>query len=413
MKADIDRLMRQRQLDGLWISGSVGDNPALDYFVGSAHLSHINILKKVGEPPVLYHRLMERDEASATGLETVLVSQSEVVESLEQAGGDDFTAIALRLQHAFKQQEISGRIAAYGQKEVGQTLAIVRKLEELMPASQFVNDSGADGTLRQARLTKDDDELEQMRRIGQITIEVVDLIARYLQSRPVEEGVLLDDEGQPVTVGQIKRKIHLLLAERGAESPSGPIFAPGRQGAIGHSTGLADQVLRLGVPIVFDIYPRMMAGGYFFDFTRTWCLGYAPEEVIELHQQVSQVYHDIFPKLTPGTMPMEVQIEVCQKFEAMGHPTLLSSPDTQSGYFHGLAHGLGLAIHEAPVFRNHDGPSNLPLAPRMVITHEPGLYYPERGMGVRIEDALVIQEEGPPQVLVDYPHDLVLPMEAG
>ena len=91
----------------------------------------------------------------------------------------------------------------------------------------------------------------------------------------------------------------------------------------------------------------------------------------------------------------------------------MSDPDTQSGYFHGLAHGLGLAIHEAPVFRHYDNPSNLPLRAGMVITHEPGLYYPDRSTGVRLEDPLLIQAEGPPERLVDYPHDLVLPMNDG
>lgn len=412
MKQDLDRLMQQRGLDGLWITGEVGDNPALSYFVGQAHLTQADIIKKRGQPAVLYHGAMEREEAEATGLKTSLVSAESIIKSLEQADGDEFVAKAHRLQAAFEQQGLSGRIAAHGVYDVGQMLAIMRELERLMPQCEFINDSGPDGAIRQARLTKDDHELGLMRQIGQITVEVVAQIADYLQHRPVIDEVLHDDDSQPLTVAAVKRRIHLLLAERGAESPSGPIFAPGRQGAIGHSTGLPDQVIRLGVPIVFDIYPRTIGGGYYFDFTRTWCLGYAPEEVLTLHQQVLEVYHKIRTKLVAGANPMDLQKATCDLFEAMGHPTLRSDPNTQAGFFHGLAHGLGLAIHESPIFRHYDDPANLPLEPRMVITHEPGLYYPDKQMGVRLEDALVIQESGPPEALAEYPHELVLPMKS-
>ncbi len=411
MKSDIDQFMAERELDGLWITGGSGDNPALDYLVGRAHLTHANILKKRGEPAVLYHGAMERDEAESTGLNTSLVSQSEVMASLEEAQGDEFVATAIRIKNAMLAQGFSGRIAVYGQQEIGRTLGILRTLEDLLPGCQLVNDSGPSGALQTARLTKDQSEINQIRQIGQITVEVVDQIADYLQTRQVSDEILLDEAGDPLTVEKVKNKIHLLLAERGAESPSGPIFAPGREGAIGHSVGRPEQQIRLGVPIVFDIFPRLQGGGYYFDFTRTWCLGYSPSAVSELHQQVLTVYQQIFELLITGASPQTIQRKTCQLFEEMGHPTVMSDPDTQSGYFHGLAHGLGLAIHEAPVFRHYDNPSDLPLQAGMVITHEPGLYYPERSMGVRLEDPLVIQAEGPPEVLVEYPHDLVLPMK--
>jgi Xaa-Pro aminopeptidase len=412
MKSDIDRLMQERDLDGLWITGSSGGNPALDYFTGSAHLSEVNIIKKRGDPPVLYHNALERDEAATTGLNTSLVTKSQVIESLQDAGGDDFDAIAYRLHQALESQGVSGRIAIHGHWEVGRMLQVVRKLEALMPGSQFVTDSGPQGALRQARLTKDNEEISRIRQIGQITLVVMDGIAQYLQSRPVVDEVLQDDDGQPLRVGVVKKMIHLMLAERGAEAPTGPIFAPGREGAIGHSVGRTDQVIKLGVPIVFDLYPRHRDGGYYFDFTRTWCLGYAPPEVRELYEDVLQIYQQNFGSMRAGASPQDIQIETCRLFEEQGHPTVMSEPDSQSGYFHALAHGLGLAIHEAPVFRHYDNPSNIPLEPGMVITYEPGLYYPERNMGVRLEDPVLILPEGPPQLLLEYPYDLVLPMSS-
>ena len=60
---------------------------------------------------------------------------------------------------------------------------------------------------------------------------------------------------------------------------------------------------------------------------------------------------------------------------------------------HGLGHGVGLAVHEAP--RLGGPPSNTQtLEPGMVITVEPGLYYPSRGLGVRIEDLVLVRADG-------------------
>jgi Xaa-Pro aminopeptidase len=69
---------------------------------------------------------------------------------------------------------------------------------------------------------------------------------------------------------------------------------------------------------------------------------------------------------------------------------------------------VGLAIHEAPWLSMPLEPPDL-LQPGHVVTIEPGLYYPERGLGVRLEDTVWIGREGP-EVLAPYPMDLVLPM---
>ena len=93
------------------------------------------------------------------------------------------------------------------------------------------------------------------------------------------EDMLIGRDGEPVTIGQVKGLINLWLAERGAENPEGTIFAIGRDAAVPHSSGNPSDILRLGQTIVFDIYPCEAGGGYFYDFTRTWCLGYAPDDV--------------------------------------------------------------------------------------------------------------------------------------
>jgi Xaa-Pro aminopeptidase len=72
---------------------------------------------------------------------------------------------------------------------------------------------------------------------------------------------------------------------------------------------------------------------------------------------------------------------------------------------HGLGHGVGLSVHEAP--RLGGPPSNTQLfEPGMVVTVEPGLYYPSRDMGVRIEDLVVIGPDGKVENLTPVPYEL-------
>ena len=128
MKSDIDRLMKERDLDGLWITGSPGDNPSMDYFIGDAHITKADVIKKRGQAAVLYHAPMEREEAEATGLITELETPSRLMADLEEAQGDEFSADAMRIQRNLEAQGISGRVAVYGRWEAGRTLAVVRHL---------------------------------------------------------------------------------------------------------------------------------------------------------------------------------------------------------------------------------------------------------------------------------------------
>ena len=73
-----------------------------------------------------------------------------------------------------------------------------------------------------------------------------------------------------------------------------------------------------------------------------------------------------------------------------------------------MGHGLGLDVHERPWFGKFEEDK---LAAGSVVTIEPGLYYPEKGMGCRLEDTVWVRPDGEMEILVDYPYDFVLPME--
>jgi len=158
-----------------------------------------------------------------------------------------------------------------------------------------------------------------------------------------------------------------------------------------------------------DIFPCEAGGGYFYDFTRTWTLGYAPDEVLKLYEDVKSTYDILQRELAVNALFGKYQARTCELFEAKGHPTVMTNPLTEEGYVHSLGHGVGLNIHERPAAGR--GTERDMLVPGSVVTVEPGLYYPDRGMGVRIEDTVYFKEDGTFEVFAPYPYDFVLPMK--
>jgi Xaa-Pro aminopeptidase len=411
MKQDLDALMEARRLDALLVTGPAHHNPDMYYFTGDVHLSNGDLLVKRGGKPVLFHHPMERDEAARTGMQTRLHDPAEYLRLLKEENGDSALASARRYQQMLVEIGFNrGRLGIYGRVSVGPAYAVFRALQALMPDVEIFGETG-DSVIIKARATKDADEIERIRRMGQVTTTVVGRVADFLTSHRARGGVLVDSSGQPVTIGQVKRRINLWLAELGADNPEGTIFAIGRDAGVPHSAGNDADLLHLGRSIVFDIFPCEAGGGYFYDFTRTWCLGYAPDEVQELYDNVAFAYRTIMGELAVGERCYTYQKRTCELFEALGHPTIQSNPQTQEGYVHGLGHGLGLAVHEAPWFGVTSTEADR-LDPGVVVTIEPGLYYPERGLGCRLEDTVWVRPDGQLEVLAAYPHDLVLPVPA-
>src|SRR5581483_8276053 len=93
-------------------------------------------------------------------------------------------------------------------------------------------------------------------------------------------------------------------------------------------------------------------------------------------------------------MPAQAyQSLVCDFFEGRGYTTTRWNPETLKGYVHRLGHGVGLDVQEKPFFGlTPTNPANVEVGD--VVTIEPGLYFPDREIGVRIEDTLVVREDG-------------------
>ncbi len=410
MRTDLDRLMKENNIDALLVNGAAQHNPYMAYLTGIAHITRADLIKKRGEPAILFHNPMERDEALRSGLKTQSYAKYPWEEMLKEAGGDSLVATTLRYQRMFRDLEISsGRIALYGRAELSKSYGVFSRLQRAMPDLDFVT-SDEDDVLSLAMATKDEEEIQRMRRMGRITMAVVDEIADFLTSHKVEDNTLIKTDGEALKIADVKRRINRLLIEHDEENPEDTIFAIGRDAGVPHSSGNPEDTVRLGETIVFDIFPCEYGGGFYHDFTRTWCLGFAPEKAEVLYEQVRTVFDKLVANLKLNQPFSRYQRMACEHFEQMGHPTLLNDPTTESGYVHSIGHGVGLHIHERPFSHPGDSSANN-LKAGTVITIEPGLYYPEQNVGVRLENTVVALADGRFESLADYPMHLVLPMK--
>jgi Xaa-Pro aminopeptidase len=402
MKSDLDLLMQARRLDALLVLGNAEHNPPMYYFLGGGHVGGAALIKKRGEEPILFCQSMEREEAARSGLK-VLTREYKPVDDLAKD----------TIKDLFIQANITqGRVGLYGQTNASAVVALVSNLASLLPGLTLVGEPNDDNIFLHAMETKSEDEVARIRKMGRITIEVVGLVAEYLTGCEVgADEVLLEGDGKPLTVGDMQSRIRLWLAERDAELPDGFIFSVGRDAGVPHSTGNPEDLIRLGQTIIFDIYPAETGGGYFYDFTRTWSLGYATPEAQKLYDEVHSIYRKVVENLDMNAIFKGYQKMVCDEFYRNGHQTPMHTPGVpENGYVHSLGHGLGLNIHERPWSRHTSSDDNL-LKPGVTFTIEPGLYYPDKGMGARIEDSYWMRPDGTVERLADYPYDFVLKMK--
>ncbi len=410
MKNDIDQLMEQKNIDAMLVVGSARHNSAMVYFTGVVHASDALLIKKRGESAVLIHNSMERDEAARSGLETKSFDDYELEKYLTEFDGNIPKALAHRMRDILNDFQVSGRVSLYGKSDVGVFYGLLNETQSILDSIEFVSETRFDSVLMQARITKDEEEVARIRKVGEITVSTVEDVAGFLKSHKVKDGVLVNRQDEVLTIGEVKRRINLWLTMRGVENPEGTIFAIGSDAGVPHNEGLDHQPVEIGKTIVFDIFPCEVGGGYFFDFTRTWCLGYAPDEVQKVYDDVLDVYNKVYDAIEPNRLCSDFQELTCDLFEAKGHPTVKSDRKTLNGYVHSLAHGIGLDVHEGPNFYKRDTNKSI-LLPGSVITVEPGLYYPEKGMGVRLEDTVWVRPDGTLETLAEYSKDLVLEIE--
>jgi Xaa-Pro aminopeptidase len=240
------------------------------------------------------------------------------------------------------------------------------------------------------RRSKTATEVAGLRRAQRACEAALD-VARELLRRVADE---------PVTCERIKQEIERVFSAHGVAADEF-IVSHGAQTAIGHELGSGP--IEPGEAVVIDLFPRDRETGVYSDMTRTYVVGEVPDELREYHRLCKEALELAAAAVRPAANGRDLMQLVCDLFAANGYPTPLTKEPGQvleSGFIHGLGHGVGLEVHERPwISRSGDD-----FVPGDVITLEPGLYRAGFG-GVRLEDILLVTDDGA-EVVTQYPYDL-------
>jgi Xaa-Pro aminopeptidase len=396
MTAERLATLRRDDLAGVLVVASSGRDPDLAPFVAGARLGRSLLVVPARRDPALgYFTPMEREEAAVAGLRLLTPELLEVQRATRESATEG-QALAWILGRALLAAGIDpGKLALAGSLGAGWLVEATRSLEA--DGWSFV--SGHE-LLRRARKSKSDDEVAAIAAVARATAGAIRSLAGGLAAAVEAEGELWLG-GSPLTVGRLRCELAVELARAGFDQPEGCIVAPAEEGAVPHTSGAPERRVRSGQSLVVDVFPR---GRLFADCTRTFCVGSPPEALRLAHGEVREALSAARSATRSGAVGWDLQRMVCERFAAAGYATPIGSPGSVTGYVHGLGHGVGFELHELPSFRENAGDTGV-LEVGDVLTLEPGLYDPQAGYGVRLEDTLVVRGEGV-ECLTVLPYEL-------
>jgi len=165
-----------------------------------------------------------------------------------------------------------------------------------------------------------------------------------------------------------------------------PIVAAGENAVTLHYGKNQDKLVP-GQFVLMDIGARV--DNYAADISRTYAYGEITDRQRAVHSAVEKAHKEIISLLKPGYSVKDYHEAVDEIMkDALSGLGLLNSPSDYRKYFpHSVSHGLGIDVHDSL-----GGPAAFQSG--MVLTVEPGIYIPEEGIGVRIEDDILITETG-------------------
>jgi Xaa-Pro aminopeptidase len=237
------------------------------------------------------------------------------------------------------------------------------RLREALPASVELVPAG--GGVERLRTVKDADEAARIRAAAEL--------ADAALQRTLEDGL----------AGRSERAVALALEQEmqrlGAQRPSfDTIVAHGAHGALPHAVPREVEIAP-GCLVTIDWGAQL--DGYCSDCTRTFAVGEPGERAREVYELVRSAQQVGLDAVRAGAHGREVDADARAVIDAGGHG---------EHFGHGLGHGVGLEVHEAPRLSKA---SEATLAPGHVVTVEPGVYLPGE-LGVRIEDLVLVTKQG-------------------
>lgn len=229
-------------------------------------------------------------------------------------------------------------------------------------------------TVSQLRMQKDKDEVTLIQQAVDVTRQALQHVMTNLKPGMKEYQAQADFEYM----------VHYL----GAEGPSFQTIAgSGKNGCMLHYE-TNRETCQDGSLLLLDLGTRWQ--GYCSDITRTYPVnGKFTDRQRQVYEIVLRANKEVAAQAKPGMTTRELN-DICKKVLAVGCMELgLIEKEEEIGkyYMHGVSHHLGIDVHDVTV-------EGVKLAPGSVITDEPGLYIDEWEIGIRIEDDLLITEDG-------------------
>jgi Xaa-Pro aminopeptidase len=232
------------------------------------------------------------------------------------------------------------------------------------------------GLVEGLRAVKDDAELAAMRRAGELSDEVFGALAKERFSGRTER--------------ELAWWIERGFREAGAEATSFQTTVAAGPSADAPHADPGERVIERGMLVVVDA--GCMVEGYCSDCTRTFSTGDPPQRLLDAYELCLEAQLAGLAAVRPGVSGRDADAASREPIESAG---------LGQAYGHGLGHGVGIEVHEAPVLRPE---SRDVLEPGNVVTVEPGIYLPGEG-GVRIEDLVLVTADGSER-LTQFPKEL-------
>jgi Xaa-Pro aminopeptidase len=375
------------------IWGDPGSSPALRHEVPVDIGDPFLYLEADGRRVVLTNALEEgRIAYAAPDLERLLV---------DELGRDEL--IAARRSSIEIEQELCVRAA----ERLGIRDAVVPPEFPLAIADRL-RDVGIeltpdDAPFTERRRHKSAAEMAGIRRATNAGLDAMRAAATMLREAEIRGDELWRD-GEELTSESMRARIREVCSRAGAPAPADIMVKPmGPDPQIGHHPGSGP--LPAHAPILIDLWPQDEESGCWSDMTRTFVRGAISDRIAELHALVITAHERACGAIRPGISGTELYGIACEVFEAAGHRTgrtKRAGETLREGFYHGLGHGVGLQVHEPPILSLR---GSEPLIAGDVIAVEPGTVVRTVG-GVRVEDLLLVTEQGAESLTASCPYDL-------
>ncbi len=391
MLSHLDKEMTKRNLQGIVVLGDTTlGNPDLAYVVGRNLARGGVYVKRLGQEPLLVASNLDTGTARRLGRVRRISTLSEWgLEKMAAKYGRE-NAYPHLITSILRSEGVRGGVSISGRNDLASG---IRLIDELRRLGVKIIGEVSPTVLESARETKSRREIEEVRRVGSKTADIVESVVKSLRYMKRRHGHLYLGRTR-ATVGAVKKLISSRLAEECLIAPEGTIFAIGASSADPHNPGAAVDEIKEGKLVVFDIFPQAQTG-YWFDLTRSFVIGRADAKAKRLFETVSEAQNASLDFVREGVSGEAAMLEACRVIERAGFRTVREvfegrSKSISSGFNHSLGHGVGLTIGERPYlsFLSKD-----PLKSGQVVTVEPGIYLPRFG-GVRIEDTVAITGKG-------------------